>query len=66
MNNIPVNIVIRGVEALESIANSLSALAEDTKAKNRYKESVLVQILIFILGIIVGCMLFQLGIDLLR
>ena len=52
--------------ALESIANSLSILAEDTKAKNRYKESVLVQILIFILGIIVGCMLFQLGIDLLR
>ncbi|MDT2570299.1 hypothetical protein P7D97_01625 [Enterococcus raffinosus] len=52
--------------ALASIANSLSALAEDTKAKNRYKESVLVQILIFILGIIVGCMLFQLGIDLLR
>lgn len=52
--------------ALESIANSLSILAEDTKAKNRYKESVLVQMLIFILGIIVGCMLFQLGIDLLR
>ena len=52
--------------ALESIANSLSTLSEDTKAKNRYKESVLVQILIFILGIIVGCMLFQLGIDLLR
>lgn len=52
--------------ALESIANSLSDLAEDTKAKNRYKESVLVQMLIFILGIIVGCMLFQLGIDLLR
>lgn len=52
--------------ALESIANSLSTLAEDTKEKNRYKESVLVQILIFILGIIVGCMLFQLGIDLLR
>ena len=52
--------------ALESISNSLSTLAEDTKAKNRYKESVLVQMLIFILGIIVGCMLFQLGIDLLR
>ncbi|MDT2531877.1 hypothetical protein P7D85_06625 [Enterococcus hulanensis] len=33
MNNIPVNIVIRGVEALESIANSLSTLAEDTKAR---------------------------------
>ncbi|MEQ7252538.1 hypothetical protein ABQD97_06130 [Enterococcus avium] len=52
--------------ALASIANSLSTLAEDTKAKKRYKESVLVQMLIFILGIIVGCMLFQLGIDLLR
>ncbi|MFB5404255.1 hypothetical protein ACE40D_14335 [Enterococcus avium] len=60
------NIDERIATALESIAKSLSALAEDTKAKNRYKESVLVQILIFILGIIVGCMLFQLGIDLLR
>ncbi len=60
------NIDERIATALESIAKSLSALAEDTKAKNRYKESVLVQILIFILGIIVGCMLFQLGLDLLR
>lgn len=33
MNNIPVNIVVRGVEALESIAKSLSTLAEDTKAR---------------------------------
>lgn len=33
MNNIPVNIVIRGVEALERIAKSLSTLAEDTKAR---------------------------------
>lgn len=33
MNIIPVSIVIRGVEALESIENSLSTLAEDTKAR---------------------------------
>lgn len=52
--------------ALESIVKSLSTLAEDTKAKNRYKESLVVQILIFILGIVVGYTLFQLGIDLLR
>ncbi|EOD7436265.1 hypothetical protein ACJQ40_000710 [Enterococcus faecium] len=57
---------LRIITALESMAKSLSALAEDTKAKNRYKESVLVQILIFILGIVVGYMLSQLGIDLLR
>ena len=48
---------LRIVTALESIANSLSTLAEDTKAKNRYKESLFVQIFIFILGIVVGCML---------
>lgn len=52
--------------ALESIAKSLSILAEDTKTTNCYKESVFVQILIFILGIVVGYTLFQLGIDLLR
>ncbi len=46
---------LRIVTALESIANSLSTLAEDTKAKNRYKESLFVQIFIFILGIVVGC-----------
>ena len=55
---------LRIVTALESIANSLSTLAEDTKAKNRYKESLFVQIFIFILGIVVGCMLIQLGTDL--
>ncbi|HAP2802732.1 hypothetical protein [Enterococcus faecalis] len=54
----------RTVIALESIANSLSTLAEDTKAKNRYKESLFVQAFIFILGIAVGCMLIQLGTDL--
>ncbi|HCT5813796.1 TPA: hypothetical protein OT179_001756 [Enterococcus faecalis] len=54
----------RIVTSLESIANSLSTLAEDTKAKNRYKESLFVQIFIFILGIVVGCMLIQLGTDL--
>lgn len=56
----------RIVIALESIANSLSALAEDTNAKNRYKESLFVQIIIFILGIVAGCMLFQLGTELLK
>ena len=55
---------LRIVTALESIANSLSTLAEDTKAKNRYKESLFVQIFIFILGIVVGGMLIQLGTDL--
>ena len=55
---------LRIVTALESIANSLSTLAEDTKAKNRYKESLFVQAFIFILGIAVGCMLIQLGTDL--
>ena len=55
---------LRIVTALESIANSLSTLAEDTKAKNRYKESLFVQIFIFIIGIVVGCMLIQLGTDL--
>lgn len=41
VNNIPVNIVIRGVEALESIANSLSTLAEDTKASKELKETLI-------------------------
>lgn len=52
--------------ALESIARSLSIQAEETKAKKYYKESLYVQILMFILGIAVGCMLFQLGTDLWR
>lgn len=58
------NTVERTVITLESIANSLSTLAEDTKAKNRYKESLFVQIFIFILGIVVGCILIQLWTDL--
>ncbi len=52
--------------ALESIAKSLSVQAEEAKAKRYYKESLYVQILIFILGIAVGCTLFQLGTDLWR
>lgn len=40
MNNIPATLVIRAVEALESIANSLSTLAEDTKASNELKETM--------------------------
>lgn len=57
---------LRIATALENIAKSLNTLSEDTETKNRYKESLLVQILIFILGIVVGYMLFRLGIDLLR
>ena len=44
MNNIPVNIVIRGVESLESIANSLSTLAEDTKANKELKETLITNV----------------------
>lgn len=44
MNNIPVNIVIRAVEALESIANSLSTLAEDTKANKELKETLIINV----------------------
>lgn len=69
----------RIASSLEGIEKSLSTLAEDTKArkeleyvverkKDRYstwdflKDSALT----FTLGIVVGCMLFQLGIELLK
>lgn len=44
MNNIPTILVIRAVEALESIANSLSTLAEDTKANKELKETLIINV----------------------
>lgn len=65
--------------SLKSIAKSLSILAEDTKAskdlklleikkENRFTTFDLVkdQFLTFTLGIVVGCMLLQLGTELLK
>lgn len=44
MNNIPTILVIRAVEALASIANSLSTLAEDTKANKELKETLITNV----------------------
>lgn len=63
------------IKLLKSIEKSLRVLAEETKAKkdfeligSRMTTSDLAKegCLVFILGIVVGCMLYQLGIDLLR
>lgn len=70
---------LRIAKALESIAKSLSVLAGDTKACEEFELSkkcdkgsytlldmIKESSLMFILGIVVGCMLFQLGTELLR
>lgn len=53
------------LEVLKDISKSLRTLAEVGKANEENKFSTLEMIkdgaLIFILGIVVGCMLFQLG-----
>lgn len=78
MKNKPPQHIVRAVQSLESIEKSLSTLAEDTKTikelgiltthKISYTKWDWIKdsLLTFTLGIAVGCMLFQLGTELLK
>ncbi|MGX2946133.1 hypothetical protein [Enterococcus alishanensis] len=47
MNQIPADLIHRTIDSLESIANSLSTLAEDTKTNKELKQSLMLKVIYF-------------------